>query len=104
MGTPVHALVIASGVVNHPEYQPVNEDRLGHTWPGTVGDLIRSDMTFFETPAGGAVLSVGSMCFVGALPIDGYDNLLARMMTNAVRRFIDPTPFGVRSYGSARST
>src|SRR5262249_32593292 len=67
MGTPAHSLVIASGVVDHPEYKPVNEDRLGHTWPGTVADLIRSDMTFFETPAGGAVLSVGSMCFVGAL-------------------------------------
>jgi N,N-dimethylformamidase len=104
MGTPAHALVIASGVVDHPEYQPVNEDRLGHTWPGTVGDLIRSDMTFFETPAGGAVLSVGSMCFVGSLPIDGYDNLLARMMTNAVRRFVDPTPFWVGSSGSTRPT
>jgi N,N-dimethylformamidase len=104
MGTPAHALVIASGVVDHPEYKPVNEDRLGHTWPGTVADLIRSDMTFFETPAGGAVLSVGSMCFVGALPIDGYDNLLAQMMTNAIRRFADPTPFRVISYGSARPT
>ncbi|MBI1775097.1 MAG: N,N-dimethylformamidase [Proteobacteria bacterium] len=93
MGTPAHALVVATGVVNHPEFQPVNEDRLGHTWPGKVEDIIRSDMTFFETPAGGAVLSVGSMCFVGALPIDGYDNLLARMMTNAVKRFADPAPF-----------
>jgi N,N-dimethylformamidase len=43
------------------------------------------------------VLSGGSMCFVGALPIDGYDNVLARMMTNAVKRFFDPTPFRVRS-------
>jgi N,N-dimethylformamidase len=46
LGTPAHALVIASGVVDHLEYQPVNEDRLGHTWPGTVSDLIRSDLTF----------------------------------------------------------
>ena len=51
-------------------------------------------MVFFETPAGGAVFSVGSMNFVGSLPIDGYDDLLTRMMTNVVRRFIDPAPFG----------
>lgn len=93
LGTPAHALVVAVGVVDHPEFKPVNEDRLSHVWPGTVEELIRSDLTFFETPAGGAVLSVGSMNFVGALPIDGYKNLLTRMMTNAVRRFIDPKPF-----------
>ena len=34
------------------------------------------------------------MNFVGALPIDAYDNLLTRMMTNVVTRFIDPKPFG----------
>ncbi|MGL4294927.1 MAG: hypothetical protein ACRCTG_04340 [Aestuariivirga sp.] len=50
-------------------------------------------MVFFETPAGGAVFSVGSMNFVGSLPIDNYDSLLTRMMTNVVRRFTNPTPF-----------
>ncbi len=93
LGTPRHALVVASGVVDHPDFGPVNEDRLTQHWPGKLEELIRADLTFFETPAGGAVLSVGSMCFVGALPVDGYDNLLTRMMTNAVRRFIDPAPF-----------
>jgi N,N-dimethylformamidase len=96
LGTPRHALVVAEGhVLGHPEYGPVNEDRLTQFWPGTPEDLMRADLTFFETPAGGAVLSVGSMCFVGALPVDNYDNLLTRMMTNAVRRFIDPKPFTV---------
>jgi len=94
LGTPRNALVIAEGhVLGHPEYGPVNEDRLGQFWPGTEEQLMRSDLTFFETPSGGAVLSVGSMCFVGALPVDNYDNLLTKMMTNAVTRFIDPTPF-----------
>ena len=36
LGTPRHALVVASGVVDHPEFKPVNEDRLTHDWPGTV--------------------------------------------------------------------
>ncbi len=96
MGTPRNALVIAEGhVLGHPEYGPVNEDRLTQFWPGKPEDLMRSDLTFFETPSGGAVLSVGSMCFVGALPVDNYDNLMTKMMTNAVERFIDPTPFKV---------
>ncbi|MBL8701110.1 MAG: N,N-dimethylformamidase [Alphaproteobacteria bacterium] len=94
LGTPRHALVVASAVVDHPQFKPVNEDRLDHYWPLPLEKLIRADMVFFETPAGGAVFSVGSMNFVGSLPIDGYDNLLTRMMTNVVQRFADPTPFG----------
>jgi len=94
LGTPRNALVVAEGhVLGHPDYGPVNEDRLNQYWPGTPEELIRADLTFFETPAGGAVLSVGSMCFVGALPVDNYDNVLTKMMTNAVMRFLDPAPF-----------
>jgi N,N-dimethylformamidase len=74
LGTPHHALVAAHAVVDEQSYQPVNEERRDHTWPGTREDLIRSDVTFFETPNGGAVFSVGSMNFIGALPVDGYAN------------------------------
>ena len=73
-------------------YQPVNEERRDHTWPGAREDLIRSDITFFETPKGGAVFSVGSMNFIGALPVDGYGNPVARLIENVVRRFADPAP------------
>lgn len=93
LGTPPHALVVARGVVGDPDYQPVNEERLDHTWPGTREELIRSDITFFETPCGGAVFSVGSMNFIGALPVDCYDNPVARLVENVVRRFADPEPF-----------
>ncbi|MBR0644314.1 N,N-dimethylformamidase beta subunit family domain-containing protein [Plastoroseomonas hellenica] len=93
LGTPRHALVIASAVVEDPSYQPVNEERRDHTWPGPREEIIRSDLTFFETPNGGAVFSVGSMNFIGALPVDGYANPVARLVENLVRRFADPTPF-----------
>jgi N,N-dimethylformamidase len=93
LGTPRHALVIASAVVEDPSYQPVNEERRDHTWPGPREALIRSDLTFFETPNGGAVFSVGSMNFIGALPVDGYANPVARLIENLVRRFADPRPF-----------
>lgn len=92
LGTPRHALVIARAVVTEASYQPVNEERRDHTWPGAREDLIRSDVTFFETPKGGAVFSVGSMNFIGALPIDGYGNAAAHLIENVVRRFADPAP------------
>ena len=52
-----------------------------------------ADMTFFETAAGGAVFSVGSMTYVGSLPPDGYGNVCAKLTTNVLRRFMDPAPF-----------
>ena len=93
LGTPRHALVVAHAVVDHPTYQPVNEERMDHTWPAPRDQIIRSDLTFVETPGGGAVFSVGSMNFIGALPIDGYGTVLARLVINTIRRFADPAPF-----------
>ena len=93
LGTPAHALVVAVGLPQHPSFEPANEDRLTQEWPGPREQIIRSDISFFETAAGGAVFSVGSMSFIGALPIDGYHNLLARLMENVLRRFADPAPF-----------
>jgi N,N-dimethylformamidase len=92
LGTPHHAIVVAHAIVTDPGYQPVNEERLGHEWPGTHAEVIRSDITFFETPNGGAVFSVGSMNFLGGLPIDGYQNQCAKLLENVVRRFTDPAP------------
>lgn len=92
LGTPAHALIIARAIVTDPSYQPVNEERFDHTWPAPREAIIRSDITYFETPAGGAVFSVGSMNFIGALPIDGYENPAACLIRNVVLRFSDPTP------------
>ena len=92
LGTPHHTIIVGRAVVADPSYQPVNEERLDHTWPGTREEIIRSDLTFFETPNGGAVFSVGSMNFLGALPVNSYTNTAARLIANIIRRFADPTP------------
>jgi N,N-dimethylformamidase len=102
LGTPEHAIIVGRAVLHDPTYQPVNEERRDHTWPAAREDIIRSDLTFFETPNGGAVFSVGSMCFIGALPVDDYDNILAKLIINIVRRFADPTPFDLMSTGQER--
>ena len=62
---------------------------------------MRADLVFFETPDGGAVFSTGSIAWAGALAHDGYDNNVARITTNVVRRFLDPR--AVRPAGSGRN-
>jgi N,N-dimethylformamidase beta subunit-like, C-terminal len=94
-GTPPHALVVAKGIVVHPDYGWVNEDMLVHRHPLPQQDWSCADMTFFETAAGGAVFSVGSMTYAGSLMIDAGDSLLGRLTANVVRRFADPAPFAL---------
>jgi N,N-dimethylformamidase len=50
-------------------------------------------MVFYETPRGGAVFSVSSIAWAGALARAGYDHNVSRITENVVRRFLDPTPF-----------
>jgi N,N-dimethylformamidase len=59
-------------------------------------------MVFFETPNGGAVFSTGSIAYAGSLSANGYDNNIARLTTNVLRRFADPAPFAgpAREVGS----
>jgi N,N-dimethylformamidase len=91
LGTPLNAVVLASSGNHGDSFVLVPEDILTHhdTWPHEpVKDLIRADIVYFETPNGGAVFSVGSITFCGALPINGGDNNVSRMIDNVVRRFL----------------
>ena len=98
LGTPSHAVVVASSE-NHPPDAPwvlVPEEHLTHTvtWPGEPAEkLIRADLTFFETPKGGAVFSTGSITFCGSLPSDNFDNDVSRLLANVLDRFLDPERF-----------
>lgn len=92
-GTPPHALVVAKGIVIHPDYGWVNEDMLTHRHPLPQEDWSCADMTFFETASGGAVFSVGSMTYAGSLMVNNGDTTLGRLTANVVRRFADAAPF-----------
>jgi N,N-dimethylformamidase len=89
LGTPGHALVVARTEEFDADVLPVNEERLTHTRLDAA-DPIRADLTFFEGPAGGAVLSSGSVLFAGALE---EREGAGRIMDNALKRFVDPEPF-----------
>jgi len=96
LGTPPHVLVLASSRMHTDIYLMTPEDLLDPTptWSGTQCDLIRADMVFFETPSGGAVFSTGSIAWAGAMAWNAYDNQIARITENVIRRFADETPFG----------
>ncbi len=95
LGTPPHALVLARSENHTDLYIVVNEEVLvNHAGlGGTENEKVRADMVFYETPNGGAVFSVGSICYPASLPWNGYDNNVARLTTNVLRRFADPEPF-----------
>jgi N,N-dimethylformamidase len=49
---------------------------------------MRGEITYFDTPSGGAVFAVGSITFCGSLWRDGrFDGPVSRLLENVVRRF-----------------
>jgi N,N-dimethylformamidase len=95
LGTPPHALVIARSESHSNTYELVAEEILtphGAT-DAMLNHDIHADMVFFETPEGGAVFSVGSIAYAGALSWKSFDNNLCRLTTNVLKRFKDPTSF-----------
>lgn len=95
LGTPVHALVVASSE-GHSANTLIVPDEIGfhHTaMDGVQSPLVRADMTFFETPGGGAVFSVGSIAWGASLPVNQYDNNVSKLSANVVKRFLEATAF-----------
>jgi N,N-dimethylformamidase len=92
LGSPPHALVLASSRDHGPLMLRVIEEFL-ITLPPLPDPDVRADLLFYETPAGGAVFSTGSISWIGSLAHDGYRNDVARITANVVRRFADPEPF-----------
>jgi N,N-dimethylformamidase len=95
LGTPAHALVVASSE-GHSANTLLVPDEIGFhhvAMDGVQSPRVRADMTFFETPGGGAVFSVGSIAWGASLPHDGYANNVARVSANVIARFLDEAPF-----------
>jgi N,N-dimethylformamidase len=97
LGTPPHALVIARSENHSNTYELVSEEVLvphGAT-DAIINPEIHADLTFFETPGGGAVFSTGSIAYAGSLAWNGFDNNICRLTTNVLNRFKDPAPFAM---------
>jgi N,N-dimethylformamidase len=93
LGSPRHTVVLASATEFGPDMLRTKEEFGGSIAFPTPDPYVRADMVFFETPNGGAVFSVGSISWFGALARNGYDNDVARITSNVLHRFADPEPF-----------
>ena len=106
LGTPPNALRLATSEQHTELILLVNEEftvvppNLG----GDQNERVRADLTFYETPSGGAVFSVGSIAWPGSLSHNGYDNNVARITTNVLRRFADAAPFVTSGDGKTDAT
>lgn len=95
LGTPPNALVLASSEGHSPVYMVVCEEIFINA-PGMCGGehpLVRADMVFYETAAGGAVFSTSSIAWGGSLSHNGYDNNVSKITGNVLKRFLDVSPF-----------
>jgi N,N-dimethylformamidase len=94
LGTPPHALVLAHSVEHSNVYLLTPEELLAG-FPGQdaiENPKVRAELVYFECPAGGAVFSTGSITWTASLSHNDYDNNVARITGNVLRRFIDPAP------------
>ena len=97
LGTPPHTLILATSEGHSANTYLVPDETGFHhaAMDGAQNPNVRADMTFFETPGGGAVFSVGSIAWPGSLPHNGYDNNVSRISENVLRRFVDDVPFAM---------
>jgi N,N-dimethylformamidase len=90
LGTPPNALILARSEGHQAHFVTVPEELLTHVMTVT-GErpkaLIRAEIVYFETVAGGAVFSTGSITFCGSLSHDNYANKVSRLLENVLIRF-----------------
>jgi N,N-dimethylformamidase len=95
LGTPNQTVVLATANIDDPAYELTIEE----VWENGLDQganrrgLVRSDLTITPYGSGGAVLAVGSMAWVGALPLENFDNPVARVTKNVLQRFLVAEPF-----------
>ena len=94
LGTPDHALVLATSFGHSDSYQHVIEEVLmsDSQQGGSTNRKVHSDMVYFEYPNGGAVFSTGSIAWCGALSQNNYDNTVSRITGNVLKQFSSLEP------------
>ena len=93
LGTPPNVLVLARSEAHTSSYVPAVEELLINYVGQAEISPAYAEMVFFETPAGGGVFATGSIAYAGSLSHQDYDNNVALLSRNVLRRFLDPTPF-----------
>ncbi len=55
-------------------------------------DRVRADMIYYTIQGGGAVFSVGSICYAGSLAWNNFDNDLSTITTRVLKCFCTSLP------------
>jgi hypothetical protein len=89
LGTPTNAILVASSTGRDNSFAVFNEEIM---FPmvntlGTTCDKVRSDMVYYETDAGGAVFSVGSINWYCSLAWEDFNNDVATVTWNVLEEF-----------------
>ncbi len=92
LGTAPHAITLATSFGHSDAYQHVVEEvfETNANEGGRASPLVRADLVYTEYPNGGAVFSVGSMCWCGSLSYNHYENNVSRVTENVIRKFGAP--------------
>ena len=91
LGTPPHALILARSV-EHTNVFLLSPEELLAGFPGQdaiENPNVRAEIVYFEAPKGGGVFSTGSITWAASLCHNGYQNNVARITGNVLKRFID---------------
>lgn len=92
LGTSPAAMILATadrtgqGGIPTPEELPA----LYRGFTGEESTIARADIVLTPTARGGAVFSVGSIAWCCSLSHNGYNNNVARITGNVLRRFLEP--------------
>lgn len=100
LGTPPHALLIASSH-GHSDNYPLVSEEITYAFPGRGGTQdpqVRADITFFGTSNDGACLSIGSIAWSQALPCNKGLNNVGTFMRNVLNAFLKPGPLPGSAY------
>lgn len=91
LGTPWRTLLLASATGFSDSYQHCSEEILvsDSAQGGSVNDAVRADMVLLDYPNDGAVFSVGSIAWCGALSYNNNDNTVSKVTQNVLRRFLE---------------
>ncbi len=90
LGSPPHSLILAS-TSGHSDNYLLGSEEVTYAFPGRGGTQdaqVRGDMVYFTTPKGGACFAAGSIAWSQALPCNGGENNVARIMRNVLNAFL----------------
>jgi N,N-dimethylformamidase len=88
LGTDPRTVLLARSAGHGPSFLGVPEDILTHVIAASAGRVIpEAHLVYGCNDAGGQIVSVGSITFLGSLSHNNYDNDISRLLSNVVAKF-----------------